>query len=360
MTRTRILVVEDSATVRDLLCSVIAEDPEMDLVGVAGDGREAVALCEQHRPDVVTMDMMLPQMSGLEATEHIMAFCPTPILVVSSSFNRGEVFQMYDALKAGAVDVLEKPTGQEPEGDWERRFLANVKMVSRIRVITHLRARSRLPGSARAAAPVSSLPVTGNPGLARGAAIAGIGASTGGPAAIVEVLRSLPTDLGIPVLFVLHLSQQFGHAFADWLHAQVPWPVDFGRDGELLAAAAGRVIMAPPGRHMLVRDGRIRFDDGPERFSCRPSVDVLFESVARDYGPTAIAALLTGMGRDGAHGMLAIRQAGGRTIAQDEATSVVYGMPREAVLNGGATKILPLGDIGPGLAGFVRTGKPRS
>src|SRR6266481_5690970 len=141
MARTRVLVVEDSVTVRERLCSVLAADPACELVGEAGDGRQAIDLCRALRPDVIAMDMMLPVMSGLAATEYIMAHCPTPILVVSSSFNRGEIFKTYDALAAGAVDVLEKPNGREPEGSWERRFLSMLKLVARIRVITHLRAR---------------------------------------------------------------------------------------------------------------------------------------------------------------------------------------------------------------------------
>src|SRR5882757_7573700 len=132
MAKTRVLVVEDSATVRERLREVLAADSDIDLVGEATDGREAIELCQQRRPDVVTMDMMLPVMSGLAATEYIMAHCPTPILVVSSSFNRGELFKMYDALAAGAVDVLEKPNGNESDGSWERKFISTIKLVSRI------------------------------------------------------------------------------------------------------------------------------------------------------------------------------------------------------------------------------------
>ncbi len=341
------LVAEDSPTVRELLSSVLSEDPDIELVAVATNGQEAFELCQLHRPDVVTMDMMMPVMTGLAATEQIMAYCPTPILVVSSSFNRGELFKMYDALAAGAVDVLEKPSGEEPPGEWERRFLSTVKLVSRIRVITHLKAKAQ----ARGHAPVpgrSERPATSG----RPVRLVTIGASTGGPGAAVEVLRALPTTIDLPVLFVLHINPQFGAAFADWLHDQTPWPARFPRSGERLDEAAGTVILAPPDRHMILRDGIIRLDDGPERHSCRPSVDVLFESVARDCGGAAVAALLTGMGRDGAEGLLAIRKAGGTTIAQDEATSVVYGMPREAALNGGAQRILPLGEIGPALAAY--------
>lgn len=346
----RVLVVEDSPTVRDYLCGVLRGDPGIEVAGVAEDGRRAFALCRELRPDVVTMDMMLPVMTGLAATEHIMAYCPTPILVVSASFNRGEVFNTYDALAAGAVDVLEKPTGGEPEGEWEHRFLDAVKLVSRIRVITHLKGRVRAsptPGAARSV----DADLSQGPPLR----VVAIGASTGGPGAAVEVFRSLPADLHVPILFVLHINAMFGYAFADWLNTQTPWPTRFPRNGEALNDAVGAILLAPPGRHMLVRDGRVWLDDGPERHSCRPSVDVLFESIAADCGGAAAAALLTGMGRDGAGGLLALRLAGGVTIAQDEATSVVYGMPREAVNFGAASRVLPLQDIGPVLSAIIRT-----
>lgn len=345
----RVLVVEDSATVREHLCEILRSDPELEVVGTANDGREGFARCRELRPDVVTMDMMMPTMTGLAATENIMAYCPTPILVVSASINRGEVFHTYDALAAGAVDVIEKPLGNEPEGEWERRFLYAVKLVSRIRVITHLKARARAnveARSGRAAAPVG----TGGPPIR----LLAIGASTGGPGAAVEVFRGLPAELPVAVLFVLHINAQFGYAFADWLNTQTPWPARFPRDGERLSDAVGAIILAPPDRHILVRDDRIWIDDGPERFSCRPSVDVMFESIATESGAETAAALLTGMGKDGAAGLLSLRLAGAVTIAQDESTSVVFGMPREAVNAGAASRVLPLRDIGPALADAVR------
>jgi two-component system, chemotaxis family, protein-glutamate methylesterase/glutaminase len=298
----------------------------------------------------MTLDMMLPVMSGLAATEYIMAHCPTPILIVSSSFNRGELFKTYDALAAGAVDVLEKPRGDEAEGEWERRLCAAVKLVSRIRVITHPRARlgafGRPSGTAPGASP--TLPQRG-----RSLGIVALGASTGGPAALVEVLRALPADFPIPVVVVLHIDAPFGGAFAEWLDAQTRHRVAYARPGEPVASYAGRVAMAPPGRHLVVREQTFHLTSDPPRHSCRPSIDVLFEAIAGEYGASAAACLLTGMGRDGAIGLLEIRRAGGFTVAQDEATSIVYGMPREAALLGGAERVLPLDMIGSSLAAFA-------
>jgi two-component system, chemotaxis family, protein-glutamate methylesterase/glutaminase len=344
----RVLVVEDSVTVRRYLCEVLEADPGIAIVGEAGDGKQAIHLCESLRPDIVTMDMMLPLISGLGATEYIMAHCPTPILIVSSSTNRGEVFKTYEALAAGAVDVLEKPTGEEANGTWERQFLATLKIVSRVRTVTHLRGRLG-PLAQPPSEGARSLPSPVRP-PAHGIAVVAIGASTGGPGAVLEILRALPHGFPLPLLFVLHISEPFGRAFAEWLDGQTGIRVRYPTDGEAVSAAAGRVVMAPPDTHLVVRGGRLRLTRDAERHSCRPSVDVLFESLAVEYGSGVAACLLTGMGRDGAAGLLAVRRAGGLTIAQDEASSVVYGMPREAVLLGAVDRVLPLTEIGPALA----------
>jgi two-component system chemotaxis response regulator CheB len=347
MPKTRVLIVEDSTTVRQRLADILASDPDIELVGEAADGKRAIEICQQCRPDVITMDMMLPIMSGLAATEYIMAHCPTPILVVSASINRGELFKIYDALAAGAVDVLDKPSGSEAEGVWESRFLSTLKLVARIRVITHPRAR--LAGLSRQALDAPPQSIDSSRPAQRYDLVA-IGASTGGPAAIVEILRGLPVEFQLPILFVLHINEPFGTGFADWLDGQTGRRVAYPKDGAPLAAATGRVIMAPGDRHLVVRDGRLHLTMDPERHSCRPSIDVLFESVAREHGASAVACLLTGMGKDGALGLLKIRQAGGMTMAQDEATSVIYGMPREAAVLGAAQHVLRLADIGPRLA----------
>lgn len=347
MSRLRVLVVDDSLTMRRFLCEAVAADPGCELVGEAADGKQAIELCQQLRPDVISLDMMLPVMSGMAATEFIMAYVPTPILVVSASTNRGELFKTYEALAAGAVDAFEKPRAEEDSAAWCARYTAQLRLVARVRVLTHVRGRLRSADAAAIPA-AQSVPTT------RGAArplVTAIGASTGGPRAVVQVLHAIPPGLSMPLLMVVHIGEPFGSAFADWLDGQTAHRVRMARDGELLDASAVR--LAPPGRHLRLRGRRLYHDDGPERHSCKPSVDVLFESLAQECGAACAAALLTGMGADGARGLAAIRAAGGVTIAQDEATSVVYGMPREAARLDAAQRILPLEAIGPALAALA-------
>jgi two-component system chemotaxis response regulator CheB len=357
MPKLRVLVVDDSMTLRMHLVNILSGDPEIEVVGQAEDGRAAIELCPRLRPDLITMDMMLPVMNGLAATEYIMAYCPTPILIVSASINRGELFRTYEALAAGAVDVLEKPRGTETDGVWENHFIATVKLVSRIRVITHPRARFTDQARSNVTAPVPiAAPAPRESETGRRFELVAIGASTGGPSAIVEILRALPDSFRLPIVFVLHINEPFGTAFADWLDGQTRRRVAYAREGDLISAASGRVVMAPSGQHLTVRDGRFRLNLGPERHSCRPSVDVLFESIAAYQGRSCIACLLTGMGRDGASGLLKLRQAGALTIAQDESTSIIYGMPHEAVLLGAAVDVLPLDAIAARLAALQAPG----
>lgn len=350
----RILVADDSVTVRKRIVDVLSAQPDFEVVAEAADGREAIEACQRLRPDAVALDMMMPVMTGLAATEYIMAYCPTPILVVSSSFNRGELFKTYDALAAGALEVLEKPTGDETDSAWEQRLVGTLRLIARIKVITHPRGRlaawSHLRGPDRAEASGGAVPAR--------CELVAIGTSTGGPGALVDILQGLPADFSLPLLVVVHLSPAFGAGFAEWLNGLSPFPVAFARDGEPVPApGAARVVLAPPDRHLILGDGRLRLTQEAERHSCRPSVDVLFESVARERGARAAACLLTGMGRDGAAGLLAVRQAGGVTLAQDESTSVVFGMPREAIRLGAAGQVLRLDQIAPALA--LLAPKPR-
>jgi two-component system, chemotaxis family, protein-glutamate methylesterase/glutaminase len=352
----RVLVAEDSLTVRKRLVEVLCEDPDLRVVAEAADGKQAIELCQRLRPDVVTLDMMMPVMTGVAAAEYIMAYCPTPILVVSASTNRGELFRTYDALAAGAIDVLDKPKGGEPDGAWERRLRAAVKLISRIKVITHPKAKLAAAATSAVAAH-AAYAAAQRPSAAR---LVAIGGSTGSPAAIVEILRALPRDFPSAILLVIHINEPFGAAFAEWLDGQSPLRVRYPRDGELLGdGLRGTVLMAPPGRHLVLRGGTLRLVGGAERHSCMPSVDVLFESLAAEAGRDTVACLLTGMGRDGAEGMAAVLRAGGSTIAQDEATSAVFGMPREAILLGAAEQVLPLAQIGPAIAAATRAGQGR-
>lgn len=358
MKKIRVMVVEDSLSVRRRLVEILETDPELEVVAEAEDGKTAIELCEAMRPDVVTLDMMLPVMTGLAATEYIMAYCPTPVLIISASTNRGELFRTYEALAAGAIDVIEKPTGAEPPGDWERRLVARVKLISRIKVITHPRGKL---GARRSAASSAAAAVE----IGRWSAsyrLVALGASTGGPGAALEILKGLSPDFPIPILFVIHLGLPFSEGLAEWLDGQSHLRVSYARDGEPLPKRGqGRVILAPAEYHLIVDRGKLRLTTEPERHSCRPSVDVLFESIAREIAGESVACLLTGMGKDGAEGLLAIRRAGGTTLAQDEATSVVYGMPREAFLLGAAEQVLPLHQLAPvlmKLAGRSQPGRP--
>ncbi|HST83797.1 MAG TPA: chemotaxis-specific protein-glutamate methyltransferase CheB [Kineosporiaceae bacterium] len=371
----RVLVVEDSARLRTRIVEALSGDPGIEVVAQAGDGRTAIDLCLQLRPDVITMAVRLPGVSGLAATEQLMQRCPTPILILSAGADSGELVNSFAALAAGAVDVLEKPRlGITDDADWNRRLISTVKLVARIQVITHLDRKggrrsdlADLPAAKPAAAnlaaadlPAADLPAANlavadvlDPPSARvpsapGAfSVVAIGASTGGPAAVATVLSALPVAFCLPVLLVLHVGETFGPAIANWLKDVTGRRVRLAQHGEAVSRLGGQVIMAPPGQHLVVRNGLLQLNTDRERYSCRPSVDVLFESLADECGPRVAACLLTGMGKDGAGGLLRIHRSGGLTIAQDEASSVVFGMPGEAVRLGAAQYVLPDKQIGP-------------
>lgn len=350
----RVLIVEDSLTVREQFARTLAADPDIAVVGKAADGKTAIELCQALRPDVMTLDMVLGELSGLAVTEYVMAYCPTPILIVSSSTNRGDLYKTYDALAAGALDVLDKSRADQPGGNWEREFVGAVKLASRIKVITHVRGR-------RNASPVIERPVKracprDSVHAMKQFHLIAIGASTGGPAALLSILGRMPANFALPIIVVNHVADTFGSFLGEWLDSQIPLQVTSAIDGEPVPAPGeGRVVLARPGYHLAVQAGRLRLTSGKERNCCRPSVDVLFESVAREIGSAAIGCLLTGMGKDGAAGLLAMRLAGARTLAQDEVSSAVFGMAHAAIEAGAVETILPLDEIAPALLALAPT-----
>lgn len=375
----RVLVVEDSRTVRERLVEILGEDPTFEVVGQTGDGTTALHLCETVRPDVVSLDMVLPGMSGLEVTRRVMSTRATPILIVSSSTNRGEAFSAFEALQAGAVEIFEKSRMGSGVA-WERDFKAILRLVARIRVVTRPNQRAQADSGhvlhVDPTPPVSrcctqsdadrpsatSIRNSLSPGSYTARRLIVLGASAGGPAALAQLLGELPKGFDIPILVVLHMTPLFAPSLAEWLSKQTCLEVRLATDGEPLPAprAPAPVILAPPGVHMVVSQGRLRLTEDRERHSCRPSVDVLFESVAAELGPRVIAGVLTGMGKDGAAGLLALRRAGALTFAQDERSSVVYGMPQEAVRLGAAELVLPLEAIAKRLLEISRGGEERS
>jgi two-component system, chemotaxis family, protein-glutamate methylesterase/glutaminase len=357
MGQIRVLIADDSLTVRKRLCEVLSRQPDLTVVAEACNGREAVDLCERFRPNVVTMDMMMPEMNGVAATEYIMAYCPTPILVISVSDDEGQVLNTFDALAAGAVDFLEKPSNLEYKSGWENAFIAAVRLISRIRPIIHPRRRLPYRGLEDSAPSVHNAAKIGTAihGPERlGSELVAIGASAGGPSALATILAQMPPEFPVPILLVVHISAEFAKDLTTWLGRQSALTVRVAVDGEPLPTRGScEVLMPPPDRHLELCMGRLRVTDTPALFSCRPSIDVLFRSVARESGPRSIGCLLTGMGTDGALGLLAIRRSGGQTIAQDQGSSTVFGMPKAAIDIGAAEIVAPLGSIAQAMATMV-------
>jgi two-component system chemotaxis response regulator CheB len=317
-----VLVVDDSATVRTLLVEVLRADPELRVVGQAHDGVEAVALAQQLRPHVITMDLRMPRLDGFEATKEIMMTAPTPIIIVTASVERGEVEIAMHALRAGAVYVLRKPDGPASPGfdKWAGQFTTLVKAMAAVKVVRHWRPRSE-PAKRPAA------------GAGPRARLIAVAASTGGPAALERLLGELPRDFAAPVLVVQHITRGFTAGLADWLNTVCDLHVKVAAPGEPLAPRT--VYLAPDDRHLGVgADGHVALSAAPPVGGFRPSGTFLFESVARSHGPAAVAVILTGMGEDGLPGLRAVRRAGGRILAQDERSCVVFGMPGAAVAAG--------------------------
>jgi two-component system chemotaxis response regulator CheB len=328
----RALLAEGSAVVREYLAAVLDKDPEIEVVGTARDGVEAVEQAERLRPDVILMDVHMPRMSGLEATRQIMSRVPTPIVLVTDGFSRDETALGFEAIKAGALTVLDKPRGPDDPGT--RELTRTVKAMAEVKVVRRWPRRER--------AGIHPL-VRKEPGPK--IRVIAIGASTGGPAALVEALGDLRGTLAVPVLVVQHITPGFTAGLAEWLANQTRLPVKLAENGE--PTCDGVVYLAPDGLEMgMGTDGRIRLTSEKAGDGLRPSADHLFASLAQARGPSALGILLTGMGRDGAEGLRRLRASGAVTVAQDEATSVVFGMPGEALRLGAVEHVLSPRQIG--------------
>ena len=334
--RRQVVVCEDSPTYAQALRRALEHGGDLEVVGVYPRAEEAIEALPRLRPDVVTMDLELPGISGLDAVEKIMGTHPLPILVLSAHVGP-ESESAAAAPAAGALDAIHKEGLElaEPGGASAAGLRDRVKLLSGIPVIRHPRIAIRTSRQRAADGP-------------RSAAVIGICASTGGPSALATILGSVRPSFPVPILVVQHISPGFTDGFVRWLDGAIPLPVRAAEDG---AALAGGIWVAPEGAHLLLDpSGRLRLDRS-KKGSHRPSADALLTSLAESAGRAAVGIVLTGMGRDGSEGVVAIRKAGGVTIVQDEETSVVYGMPKAAA-DAGAEQVLPVHEIGPRLLHF--------
>jgi len=331
----RVLVVDDSAFVRQALVRMLSSAPDIEVVGTAVDGRDGVEKALALRPDVVTLDIKMPRMGGLEALRRIMAECPVPVLLMSSLTSDGGEITLR-GLELGALDFVDKSRapGHMSLSDLAEEVKAKVRALAQV-------PRDRVH-------PVDSLLAEPRPPVlapqARGADVVVIGTSTGGPPALQTIIPKLPPGLSTAILVVQHMPVGFTRSLADRLNAKSAIPVREAQDGENVCP--GVVLIAPAGHHMKIKRrgsvARVWLDDEPRASLHRPSVDVLMASVAKAYGPRSLGVVLTGMGSDGVEGLRAIRETGGRTFAESEESCVIYGMPKAAVEAGVVDRSVPL------------------
>jgi len=329
----RVLIVDDSAGMRMLLERIFGDDPCFEVAGLAGDGVDAVEAAGRLSPDIITMDIQMPRMDGLEATRRIMETKPVPIIILSGNLDPEEVASSFRAMEAGALAALPKPRGVDhPEFDADvANLVRKVKLMAEVKVV------KRWPRAARKVPPAlwqaTAKPV---PDLE----VVAIGASTGGTVVINTILSGLPADFPLPVLIVQHMADGFIGGFADWLNLSSRLPVHVASQGELMMP--GHVYIAPDGFNLEAKEGgRMALTGCAVECGQCPSVSALFRSMAEVYGGNAVGILLTGMGDDGARELKLMKDKGAITIAQDRESSVIFGMPGEAVKFGAANHVLP-------------------
>ncbi len=328
----RVLVVEDSAMMRQILIDMLRAEPSFQIVGQAQDGLEAVQLTAALHPDVITMDIRMPRLNGLEATRYIMSTTPTPIVVVANNVYETDLNIAFNAIAAGALTVVEKPRGLEGDS-YEAvadQLITAVRLMADVQVVALAPTESPLP----------RLPGSGilTPLLTRVKAVA-IAASTGGPGVLNQIVSNLPGDFPVPILVVQHITTGFGQGMAHWLNSLTPLKVGMAHAGEPLLP--GHVYLAPDDTHFTVSmKGQVLLDHSEPVNGSRPSANRLFVSVAQMYGQAAIGVMLSGMGEDGVEGLSYLKRAGGYVIAQTEESCAVYGMPRAVVERGLADQVL--------------------
>lgn len=339
----KIAVVNDSLMAAECLRRVVERVPEYQLVWVAYNGREALQYCSERCPDIVLMDLIMPEMDGIEATRRINAQFGCAILVVTATV-QGHAGRVFEAMGAGALDAVNTPVlGDAGHGEGERILIHKINTIARL---LDGRPPSRRPRPTGGESP--GLSDSGSP------TVIAIGASTGGPSALIEVLRTLPADIPAALAVIQHVDEQFMPSFISWLNSHTPLPVRAAAAGERFQR--GTVLVCGRGDHMILTgDATLAYTPEPAALAYRPSVDVFFHSLAENSRNQAVGVLLTGMGRDGAAGLRAMRERGWHTIAQDQQTSAVYGMPKAAKEIDAAAEILPLRDIGPSLVKWAES-----
>ncbi len=335
MRKIKVLIVDDSAVVRKIFTELISKEPDLEVVGVAPDPYVARDKIVQTQPDVITLDVEMPRMDGLTFLKKLMHYFPLPVIIVSSLTPKGSKIAL-EALALGAVEVLAKPGGSFSVGDLGAQLLSKIRAAAYVNIQKRSEVTNQVvPPSAQ----ITPLSQTSNKIIA-------VGASTGGTEAIKEVLVRLPANTP-GLVIVQHMPPKFTTAFAERLNSLCALEVKEAQDGD--SVVTGLALIAPGSYHMLLRRSGARYfvqvKNGPPVHHQRPSVDVLFNSAALAAGSNALGVILTGMGADGAEGLLAMKEKGAYTIAQDEASCVVFGMPKEAIKRNAAQKVLPLNRI---------------
>lgn len=348
----RILLVEDSPVALTILRRVLQDEPDIEIVGTAPNGEEAIKLIPQVKPSLICTDLHMPRMDGLQLTEFVMEHFPCPILVISASVQDEDTDNVFRLLEAGALDIFPKPrTGLVTEYEKSKQeLLIRIRVLSGVTVFTQRRTFQDKKSTTVTPAPPLP-PITLRRDI-RQPQIVAIGASTGGPQALHLLFQRLPSNFPVPIVCVQHISEGFLQGLVDWLNRECPFKVTIAQPG--VVPQPGMVYFPPERQHLVISPtGKLSLSLESPVTGHRPSVSVLFKSVAQYYRRSCVGILLTGMGRDGADGLLSIAEAGGITIAQDESTSVVFGMPKEAISLGAAQQVLAIQDIAPFLLNRV-------